>query len=223
MLAGFCGDVIAIVFAAAVVAVGVASPVVVVTGTVGVVIGCGGAIPTKVDGKGSRVEGICVIVVGTPVVVEVTVAGLFRVIVETTVPVVAIPTFVVVLGLSCAATGSDVKDGPTNVRPITPTARSELMNNNPENGLVNCGVPAKISVANREVCCSAPIVVVLRAMVLPRLLVRLRLTVATLLFGFTIAIPVSVAVLGSTLTNTSVSVTVGLDNTLAWKRFASTS
>src|SRR5262249_19525143 len=113
---------------------------------------------------------------------------------------------------NCVATGSDVKDGPTNANPRTPTGTSEVMNRMPVKGCEKSASPGKNSVTNLGICVRPAMLSVLVVTVIPLLLLRPSETFAVASFGLRIAIPVSIPEFTSTLTTTLVRVTSGLGN-----------
>src|SRR5262249_8612988 len=73
----------------------------------------------------------------------------------------------VLLALNCAATGSEVKVPPLKARPSTATGVSELINNNPVKPRKKFGSPGNSSVANSDICCCGPMVIVRAAITAP--------------------------------------------------------
>lgn len=136
------------------------------------VVGTVGGRLEKVDGTCVMVFGTCAIVVGIGVVIvcgtggigwtggidpavfvgALKVCGGTPLMTNVLVVPVPIPPVTVMFGLSCVATGNEVKEGPVNASPRTPTGKSEVMNSNPENGPRRSGVPKNSSITNLEVC-----------------------------------------------------------------------
>jgi hypothetical protein len=168
--------------------------------------------------------GIGVVIPGTPGVVIGTVRFGIGVVKPGTIAVVGVGADTPVktnvpFEFNCVATGSEVKDGPTNANPITLIGTSELINSNPVKGCENSARPGKSSVTNLASCVLPPKLMVLVVTVIPRSLLRPIETAAVASFGLRIATPVSAPVFTSTLTTTFVSVTSGLGSTLDWKKF----
>jgi len=69
--------------------------------------------------------------------------------------------------LNCVATGSEVKDGPTNANPITLMGVSELMNNDPVKGCENSARPGNSSDTNFGNCVRPARLMVLAETVTP--------------------------------------------------------
>ena len=171
-------------------------------------------------------EGIGVVIPGTPVTPGV-VIGTVRLgigaVKPGTIAVVGVGADIPVntnvpFEFNCVATGSEVKDGPTNANPITLIGTSELINSNPVKGCVNSARPGKSSVTNLASCVLPPKLMVLAVTVIPRSLLRPSETAAVASLGLRIATPVSAPVFTSTFTTTFVSVTSGLGKTLDWKK-----
>jgi hypothetical protein len=169
-------------------------------------------------------EGIGVVIPNAPGVVIGTVRLGIGVVKPGTIAVVGVGADIPVktnvpFEFSCVATGSEVKDGPMNAKPITLIGTSELTKSNPVKGCENTARPGKSSVTNLGSCVLPPKLIVLAVTVFPWLSLRASEIVAVASFGLRIAIPVSVPVFTSTFTTTFVSVTSGLGNTLDWKKF----
>ena len=185
------------------------------------VIGCETTRPVTGDGIGVVIPGIPGVVIGTvrlgigvvkPGTIAVVAAAVWAVGVET--PVKTNVPF----EFNCVATGSEVKDGPTNANPITLIGVSELINSKPVKGRENSARPGKSSVTNLASCVLPAKLMVLAVTVFPRSLLTASETAAVASFGLRIATPVSVPVFASTFTTTFVSVTSGLGKTLDWKK-----
>jgi len=168
-------------------------------------------------------EGIGVVIPGTPGVVIGTVRLGIGVVKPGTIAVVGVGVDTPVktnvpFEFNWVATGSEVKDGPTNANPITLIGTSELTNSNPVKGCENSATPGKSSVTNLASCVLPAKLMVLAVTVFPRSLLRASEITAVASFGLRIATPVFVPVFASTLTTTFVSVTSGLGKTLDWKK-----
>ena len=118
------------------------------------IVGDGIVVTGIVEGIGTVEIGITevdgIVIVGVVAVVGVIAPGTPEIIVVVVVP--TFPAAKVVTPVNCTEVGNAVKDGPTNCRPSTPVARSELTTSDPVKGPASSGVPENSSVTNLGIC-----------------------------------------------------------------------
>ena len=180
------------------------------------IVGDGIVVTGIVDGIGTVEIGTIgcdgIVIVGVVAVVGVIAPGTPEIIV---VVVPTLPAAKVVTPVNCTEVGNAVKDGPTNCRPSTPVARSELTTSDPVKGAASSGVPENSSVTNLGICWRPPTVIVLVLRVFPPWSRKLSVIVAVASFGLTMATPVFAPVAGFVFTTTLVIVARGLGSTVA--------